>query len=437
MRRAGNLIEAVAEPANLRLAFWKAARGKSGKADVVAYRAALQENLAGLRRDLFAGTPAVGSYSFFTIWEPKQRTICAAAFGERVLHHAIMNIVEPVFERRLIADTYACRVGKGRLAALDRAEEFSRRHGWYLKLDVRRYFESIDHEALLGLLSRVVKDADVHALFERIVSSHASRPGAGLPIGNLTSQHLANLYLGELDLFVKHVLRARGYARYMDDFVLWSRDKEELCGWHRQVADFLARELRLEVKPPQINRSRHGLPFLGCRVFPWGRRLDGTGRRRFARKLDHLERLYRVGELSAAALQQRATALVAHTGNSGGAGFRRRFLSGRDFGAATMDHGGSNRVLRGGNWNNNANNCRCAERNNNSPGNTNNNNGFRTVRSSEGSPKWEKDSDPVAVPTAPDDRGRQNAEARPGLVGLGDSPGLSVPGGPKPNEQIP
>jgi len=428
VRRTGNLLAAVAEPANLRLAFWKAARGKSARRDVAAYRAGLGENLGRLRAGILEGTVEVGRYRFFKIHEPKQRDICAAAFPERVLHHALMNHCEPVFEKRLIHDTYACRAGKGREAALKRARYFAARHAWFLKLDVRRYFESIDHAAMFALLRRVLKDRAVLEIFRRIIASHAAAPGRGLPIGNLTSQHFANLYLGELDHFAKESLRVRGYVRYMDDFVLWAHEKPILREWRAEIDGFLRERLKLETKPPQINRTDRGMPFLGCRVFPRGLRLGGRGRRRFAAKLRAIEADHARGLVGEAALQQRATALVAHTEASGGRAFRRAFLANHDFGAAAMDTAGSNRVLRGGNWNNNAGNCRAANRNNNSPSNTNNNNGFRAVRSSEGSPQRERDSDPGAVPSAPMRPARQSEEARPGLVGAADTaPG--VPGG--------
>lgn len=416
MKRAGDLLPAIAEPANLRLAFWKAALGKAARPEVVAWRARLGENLAAMRSGLLAGDVPVGDYQFFTIHDPKERLICAASFGERVLHHALMNVCEPLFERRLIHDTYACRKGKGRIVALARAQHFARVHGWYLKLDVRKYFDSVDHAALLRLLGRVVKDRAVLGLFGRIVGSYSTAPGRGVPIGNLTSQHFANLYLGELDQFVKRRLGAGGYIRYMDDFVLWADDRKVLKQWARDIAGFLHDQLGLDCKPPQVNRVERGMPFLGCRLFPHRLRLDRRGRRRFATRLRHLEAGHAAGTIGAPELQQRATALIAYTETCGARGWRRGLLRAWDFddlGAAAMGpSAGSNRVLRGGNWNNNANNCRVANRNNNTPDNSNNNNGFRPVRSSETRrPQWQRDSDPAAVPSVPPMR--DGKEARP------------------------
>ena len=431
MKRAGHLLEPVADTANLRLAFWKAARGKTGVREVLEYRENLEQNLNAMREGILDGTIEVGRYHFFKIYDPKERDICAAAFPERVLHHALINVCEPVFENRLIFDTYACRTGKGRLKALARAQHYARRHSWYLKLDVRRYFDSIDQAAMVSLLERILKDEAVLQIFRRIIGSHTMKPGKGLPIGNLTSQHFANLYLGELDHFVKETLRAPGYVRYMDDFVLWADDSAILRGWFSAVTGFLNEHLKLKVKPPQINRTQRGLPFLGSRLHADRLRLDARGRRRFANKLHMLECAYETGEIGSLELQTRATAMIAHTETSGGCGFRRTLLAKRQFGMAAMDGpvSGSNRLLRGGNWNNNANNCRAGNRdNNNNPSNSNNNIGFRSVRSSEKAPQRANDSDPAAIPTAPSHPAWQSENSRPGLVSTADA-APKAPGG--------
>ncbi len=151
MKRAGGLMALVAEPENLRRAFLKAASGKRGKADCLAFQARLDENLGTLREELLAGKVRVGDYHLFTIFDPKERTICAASFGQRVLHHAVMAVCEPVLERAAVFDSYACRKGKGRLAAVERAGGYARRHEWFLKMDVRKYFDSIHHGTLAGI----------------------------------------------------------------------------------------------------------------------------------------------------------------------------------------------------------------------------------------------------------------------------------------------
>jgi RNA-directed DNA polymerase len=197
------------------------------------------------------------------------RLITAPCFRDRVFHHALTLICEPVFERFLIADTFACRWGKGRVASVERARSFARRHPWFLKLDIRKYFDSIDHAILCGRLGRQFKDRRLLDLFGRIIASYEVGPGHGVPIGSLTSQHLANFYLGWVDRFVKEKHRAVGYVRYMDDFVVWGENRAWLSDVRDRVGEFLERELSLCLKPePYINQSRFGMDFLGCRVKP-------------------------------------------------------------------------------------------------------------------------------------------------------------------------
>ena len=228
MKRAGGLFERVLAYENLRLAFWRASRGKRERDETRAYRQRLDAELVRLRDGLADGSYPVGNYRTFVVYEPKERLICAAPFCERVLHHALMNVCAPLFERWLVADTFACRPGLGQTAALVRGEMLVRRYDWYLKCDIRKYFYSISHDVVAAILRRKFKDRRIVFWFLKILSTYEASPGRGLPIGNLTSQYLANLYLDPLD-------RARaawgmpcGYARYMDDFVFWSDSKETL-----------------------------------------------------------------------------------------------------------------------------------------------------------------------------------------------------------------
>jgi hypothetical protein len=314
MKRAGRLMERVVDRETLREAYARAARGKRTKRDAAAFGADLDANLAGLARDLAEGTYRVGRYHQFTIFDPKERLITAPCFRDRVLHHALTLVCEPVFERLLIADTFACRRGKGREAAVERAMRFAGHHPWFLKLDFRKYFHSIDHQRLLELLARKFKDRRLLDLLGRIIASYEVAPGKGLPIGSLTSQHFANFYLAGLDRFVKERLCAGGYVRYMDDLVVWGGDRHWLAAARDRIADFADVDLSLELKPdPCINRCGFGMDFLGCRVFPSHISLNRRSRVRFRRKLRWLEREHAAGRLDELSLQQRATALVAFT----------------------------------------------------------------------------------------------------------------------------
>jgi retron-type reverse transcriptase len=166
--------------------------------------------------------------------------IHAAPFRDRVLHHAIMNVCEPIFERAQIFDSYACRKGKGTRAALFRAREFARRYPCYLKLDIRKYFHSINHDQLKKTLGRSFKDGELLALFDAIIDGCPMTTGHGLPIGNLTSQFFANHFLAPLDRYLKERLRVPGYIRYMDDFVLWGNSTPDLSCWEHDARRFCA-----------------------------------------------------------------------------------------------------------------------------------------------------------------------------------------------------
>jgi RNA-directed DNA polymerase len=329
MKRAGNLFEAIADWANLRLAAAKALRAKRARADARAYVARLDDHLRRLRAELLAGSVTLGRSHQFVIHDPKERLITAPCFEERLLHHAILNVCEPVFDRWLIFDTYACRAGKGRVACLQRAQEFARRFPFFLKLDIRRYFDSIDHATLKLLLARRFKDRALLALLGRIIDSYAVAPGKGLPIGSLTSQHFANFYLGWCDRFIKEKRRLPGYVRYMDDMIAWADTAAPLQAALPAIESWLAEELQLGVKAkPYRNRSAHGVDILGCRVFPTHQVLNRASQRRFRRKIGALDAALRHGEISEREAQARGQALVAFTQTAGVKSwrFRRRII---------------------------------------------------------------------------------------------------------------
>lgn len=204
---------------NLELAFYKAQKGKVGRLEVAAYRKNLRPNLRKLQEQILAGEVEIGKYNYFTVYDPKKRQICAAPFAQRVLHHALMNVCHPHFEEKQIADSYASRVGKGTYAALERAKAFNRRYSWFLKLDVRKYFDSLDHSMIRIQLRRLFKDRLLLHIFDQITDSYCVEEGRGVPIGNLTSQYFANHYLSPADHFAKEKLKIKAYARYMDDMV--------------------------------------------------------------------------------------------------------------------------------------------------------------------------------------------------------------------------
>jgi retron-type reverse transcriptase len=329
MKRIGRLLEPILERDNLRLAFYRAARGKRATPEVIAFSADLDRTLTGMADEVRAGTFVVGRYRQFVIQDPKERIITAPCFAERVLHHALVAVCEPYFERWQLFDSYACRVGKGRDAAVRRAVHFASGHGWFLKFDVRKYFDSIDHERLLAQLERRFKDRQLLDLLRLIVRGFRGELGRGLPIGSLVSQYLANFYLTPVDRLVKERLGIPGYVRYMDDVALWSNDADQLRA-ARSACEEALHDLGLSFKPvPYQNRTAHGMDFLGSRVLPHRAVLNRPSRVRFRRKLRQFAVVFAAGGLSDAELQQRVTALVAFTRAAGIRSwtFRRHLLS--------------------------------------------------------------------------------------------------------------
>lgn len=326
MKRAKNLYPQIADYDNLACAFLKAVKGKRTRPDVIEFTRHFDANMGKLMNGLLNGKPDIGHYRFFQVRDPKARQICAAAFPERVLHHAIMNVCEPVLEKYAIFDSYACRKGKGPQAAVKRAQYFSGKFEWYLKLDIRKYFDSIDHTIMIRLLFRRIKDDDVLRLFWDIFQTYETLPGKGMPIGNLISQHLANFYLGRFDHRIKEERKVRGYLRYMDDFILFGKNKSDLKTEIPLIRDFLTKELELELKPIQLNRSVRGIPFLGYRVFPNRILLSPAGKRRFVRKFIAFERKWVKGEWSDDTLVRHMEPLFAYAKFADSSNFRKNVL---------------------------------------------------------------------------------------------------------------
>jgi len=327
MKRANNLYSLIPTHENLRKAFRKASKGKQAHREVIEFRQNFDANIDKLREQLINKEPDVGHYIFFTIREPKVRDICAASFPERVLHHAIMNICEPFLDKYAIYDSYACRKGKGNRKALARAQKFIRTSSWYLKLDISKYFDSIDHSILIQLLLRRFKDKDLITLFQQILDTYNTQPGKGLPIGNLISQHLANFYLGSFDHRIKEKRKIKLYLRYMDDFILFSDDKSFLKNELQEIQYFLKDNLNLKLKQNiQLNRSYLGVPFLGFRVFPSYTKLLHQSKKRFSKKFRRYEQNYYEGKWSEKELIRHMEPLTAFTDAGDSLPFRRMVI---------------------------------------------------------------------------------------------------------------
>lgn len=290
MKRVGNLYDSVADFENLILAAHKAFRGKSETNEVKAFREDFLQSINSLRTDLRIGNLSVGNYHKFVIYEPKERLICEAPIKQRILHHAIMNVCHPVFERNLIYDCYASRPEKGTHKAIIRLKEKIKGYKYYAKLDVRKYFDSINHDILKRLLRRLFKDEKLLSLFDAIIESYGTE--CGLPIGNLTSQYFANYYLSPLDHFMKEDAKALVYIRYMDDVIILDKEISNLKKLIKIYCQYAKTELQLCIKPPIIGRTCNGVPFLGYQIFAQRILMNGKGKRRFVKIIKLIDDLF-------------------------------------------------------------------------------------------------------------------------------------------------
>jgi retron-type reverse transcriptase len=343
------LWPAVVSWENLLAAYHKCRRRKRYKRGAVEFDFAWERNLLELQEELTAETYVPGPYRHFFVHDPKRRRISAAPFRDRVVHHALVHVSEPLFERRFLFDSYACRRGKGTHRALDRAEHFLRRFPYYLQTDVVQFFPNVDHEILIGLLRETIADPRVMRLVETVIGSGADVFGAeasptffpgddlfsalrprGLPIGNLTSQFFANVLLDRIDHVVKDELAVPGYVRYADDFVLFAETKSEL----RSACDIVSRELqklrlRLHPNKTHLRPREYGLKFLGFHLGSAGRRLTREAVRRFVRRRRRLQADFGSRRFDGVAVRRSLQAWGAHTSVANHRGLKRALM--RDF----------------------------------------------------------------------------------------------------------
>ncbi|MBL9172637.1 MAG: group II intron reverse transcriptase domain-containing protein [Verrucomicrobiales bacterium] len=325
----GNLWAAVLDWSNLELAAVRALKGKRNRSDARRFLDHSESELTRLRFDLESGQIGPGTFRQFRIRDPKPRIISAPSFRDRVLHHAIMNVMEPHLERRAIHHSYACRVGKGQFAALDAAVRFSRTFEWYAQMDVRSFFASIPKDRLLVAVARCFKDSRLLDALGQIVHGFEPASERGLPLGALTSQHLANFYLGAVDRHVTLALGRAAFVRYMDDWLVWDSDRTRLRAVVRSINQFCIRELALDLKIPRLNRTSAGISFLGHRVFPAEIRLARPARLGFLRSARNLEQRWAAGTICEPEAQRRMASLVGFTRHSASLQWRRRVFRDR------------------------------------------------------------------------------------------------------------
>lgn len=349
MKRHGDLWATLTSFENLHAAARKASRGKRRKGNVARFHFNLEGELCRLQDELRARTYAPGGYNTFEIFDPKRRLISAAPYRDRVVHHALCRVLEPLFERSFIFDSYASRPGKGTHAALDRFTRFARHSKYVFKCDVRKFFPSVDHEILKSLVARKIKDPDILWLVSKIIDGSNPQeaivewfPGddllapllrrRGLPIGNQTSQFFGNVYLDPFDHFVKETLRMPYYVRYVDDFVILADDKQLLAKVRDRCRSFLA-TLRLQMHPRKciISRIEDGTRFLGFRVFPTHRLLPRSHVVRFRRRLKGLALRYAQGQATLEEVRRRVAGWLGHARHASSFRLRRKLFAATTF----------------------------------------------------------------------------------------------------------
>ena len=340
----GGLWPQIVSPEGLYAAYLRARLGKRYRPEVAGFSLRLEPQLHALRRSLRDGSYRPGPFRTFTIYERKPRVISAAPFRDRVVHHALMNAVEPIIDPTFHPGSFACRAGKGVHAAIDRYQRFARRYAYVMKLDIRRYFPSVDHAILEAQLARRLAEPEVRALFHWIIASwhdpedaYVLHPGddlltpltrpRGLPIGNLTSQFLANLYLDDFDHEVAADPRTGGYIRYVDDMVLFADSKTDLWALRERITELLG-DLRLRLHPDKVfvTRTVCKVDFLGYQLTGRRRWLRPDSGRRFERRLRGMAAAYRRGEASLEDIRPSLQGWLGHARHGESTGLRRQIF---------------------------------------------------------------------------------------------------------------
>lgn len=279
---------------NLLSAWNEFVKGKRNKPDVQKFQSHLMDNILDLHEDLANRIYIHGGYEAFNISDPKPRNIHKATVRDRLLHHAIYRVLYSYFDKKFISDSYSCRLNKGTHKAIERFKRFTYKVSrnntmtcWVLKCDIKKFFASVDHKVLLNILEKHIQDSDILRLLNCVIESFETKPRIGLPLGNLTSQLLVNIYMNEFDQWMKHVMREKHYIRYADDFVIFSHNKDELIELFAKIGVFLEENLKLALHPDKvfIKTLASGVDFLGWIHFFDHRVLRTATKRRMVRTI--------------------------------------------------------------------------------------------------------------------------------------------------------
>ncbi len=332
-RKYKHLYNEICSFDNIWLAARNSRKGKRNKSAVIDFEYNLEKNLFEIQESLLAENYNFGEYKNFTIHIPKKREISSAPYKDRVVHHALCNVIEPILDRAMIFDSYACRKNKGTHKALDKAHNFLKQYKYTLKFDIKKYFFTIDHEILLYKISKKITDKRVLNIIKSILSTYSSdsayylnfdkddlfdsvRP-RGLPIGNLTSQLFANFYLDGLDRFIKENLKIKGYVRYMDDGVIFSNSKAELHNIRNQIVNYTdSLRLKIHDDKTQIAPVKNGIRFLGFHLYSTHRRILRENLKRFKKKFSQRCKLYSNNEIEFDNLLMSLNAWLGYVGKN-------------------------------------------------------------------------------------------------------------------------
>ncbi len=311
MRTYKNIYYKIYKWENLILAFLKARKGKTKKDYVKKFEKNLIENLQQLQFELMTQTYKPKPLKTFILRDPKTRKISKSHFRDRIIHHALCNIIGPIFQKIFIHDSCANQKRKGNIFAINRFDKFKRKvskngkqNGWFnknqikgycLKADIKHYFEEVNHEVLINIIKRKLKDKNTIQLITKILKNYHNKE-KGIPLGNLTSQFFANIYLNELDYFTKQNLMAKYYIRYVDDFIILHTNRKQLTLWKKEIVIFLKDKLKLQIHPQKshIIKLSNGIDFVGFRVFYYTKLL----RKRNIRKIKNKIKQYKDGKIT-------------------------------------------------------------------------------------------------------------------------------------------
>ena len=291
-----NVFDSIISLENLLKAWREFKKGKTKKKDILEFDFYLEENIFQLHKELENKTYTNEPYVPFYVYDPKRRHIHKACVRDRVVHQAVYRVLYGIYDKSFIYDSYSCRLTKGTHKGVKRLEEFTRsesrnytRNIWILKCDISKFFDSIDHNILKSILFRKSLDGNAKWLIENIIKSFEKLPDKGLPLGNVTSQLFANIYLNEFDQFIKHKLKTKYYLRYCDDFVIVSKDKKYLECLLPQIDGFLKKELGLSLHPRkvEIRKLSQGVDFLGYVVLPHYSILRTSTKKRIFKRMNN------------------------------------------------------------------------------------------------------------------------------------------------------